>query len=128
MRRSNGFTIIELLFALVFIVLVATLIVIEKNNIESSNRDRERKTAINAIYYGLKEGYFKEHKYYPTSVSAKNLPYINPQSFKDPWGTAIGQADSDYHYIATNCDGDKCKDFTLRAELEKEPDYKKSSQ
>lgn len=128
MRRSHGFTIIELLFALILIAAIATIAVVEKNNIDSSNRDRERKTSINAIYYGLKEGYFKEHKNYPTSVSSKNLPFINPASFKDPSGKSIGDPKSDYHYEAINCSDGKCKEFRLSAILEQESDYKKSSE
>ncbi len=128
MKRSNGFTIIELFFALVLIAAIGVIAVIEKNNIDSSNRDRERKTAINAIYYGLKEGYFKENKSYPASISSKNLPYVDPNSFKDPSGVLVGKANSDYHYQATNCTGEKCQDFTISAKLEKESDYKKSSQ
>jgi len=128
MRRSRGFTVIELLFAFILITAIAVIAVIEKNNIDSSNRDRERKTAINALYYGLKDGYFKEHKSYPTSVSSKNLPFINPASFKDPSGKSIGDPESNYHYEAINCDGEKCKGFHLSAVLEQESNYKKSSE
>ena len=127
MRRNQGFTIIELLFALTLVIILASLVIIQKNNIDASTRDRERKTAINAFYYGLKEGYYKEHKSYPTTLSKENLPYIDPALFKDPQGKVIGQNGSDYHYFAKDCEGNNCTSFELRVKLEKEAEYTKSS-
>ncbi len=123
MKRASGFTVIELMSCLVLLCIVGGLVVLQKNNLDASQRDRDRKTAVNAIYYGLKEGYVIEHKSYPVSIDSKSLPYVNPQAFQQ-----IGD-DSIYkmHYRGLDCDSDKCKKFEIKVKLEKEAEYKKLS-
>lgn len=122
MRRQNGFTIIELLVALTLTVIVGVLIVIQKNDIDASHRDDQRKTAVNALYYGLKEGYYPSAKSYPTSINAKTLPYILPESFK-----TIGDEVYKIRYIGLNCRDGSCQGFDIKVKLEKEAEYTKSS-
>jgi len=126
-RSSNGFTVIELLVAIAILVLLGMAALWQKNDIDVSSRDQASKTAINAFYYGLTEGYYKQHKSYPTSINAKKLPYIDAKLFTDPSGKKIGAAGSSYHYRPLDCESQACKRFEVSAELEKEADYKKSS-
>lgn len=122
MRRDQGFTIIELLFALTLTIIVGTLILVQKNDIDASHRDRQRKTAVNAIYYGLKEGYYPTKKNYPTSIDGKTLPYILPESFK-----TVGDDVYKVRYIGLDCKDGSCQRFELKVKLEKEAEYIKSS-
>jgi hypothetical protein len=108
-------------------LLIITLGVIQKNDLDASSRDQTRKTAINAFYYGLTQGYYPQHKFYPPSIIAKDLPYIDAALFRDPEGRKIGEPQSDYHYLGLNCDDDHCQKFELSAHLEKESTYRKST-
>lgn len=127
MRRSNGFTIIELLVAITVLLVIAGLAVIQKNSLEASQRDAMRKTAVNSMYYGLTQGYYRQAKSYPVSINEKNLPYIDKALFTDPEGKKIGTPGSDYHYHGLNCEAQICQKFELSAKLEKEGLYQKSS-
>ena len=127
MRRSNGFTVIELFVAIAVLFLVGFLAFIQKTDLEASQRDQKRKTAVNAFYFGLKNGYYKDHKSYPTSINEKNLPYIDTALFVDPHDKKIGNPGSDYHYRGLNCEAQACQKFELSASMEKEGMYRKSS-
>ena len=96
----------------------------EKKGLEAADRDDQRKTALNAMYYSLEEVFYKKDQYYPSTISTKNLPSVEPRLFKDPFGRAVGSQGSDYRYEATGCDGGaKCRGYRLRADLEKESDF-----
>lgn len=120
MKRTYGFTMVELMSAIVLLVIVSSLVLLQKSNIDASNRDKDRKTAVNAIYYGLKEGYFPQNQNYPIKVSKETLPYVDPSSF-----TELGNDKYDVQYHGLNCDGAKCQNFEIRVRLEKESVYKK---
>ncbi len=89
------------------------------------DRDEKRKTAINAMYYALEEDFYKEHGYYPESISEDNLKVVDPALWTDPFGFNLGDADSSYSYEPANCKDGKCKEYTLKATLEKEDNYTK---
>lgn len=127
MNTSRGFTVIEIIIVVVILGAASLLFFTQKNHVEVSARDDARKTAINAMYYGLEEVYFKENKSYPRSLSSKQLPSVDPELFKDPNGTALGEGASDYRYEAFGCDGDACKGYTLRTTLENEDDFVKTN-
>jgi len=127
MKRSQGFTVIELITAIAILLLLGAVAILQKNDIDASARDQTRKTAVNAFYYGLKEGYFTQHKSYPPAISKENLPYIDTALFTDPDDKKIGATGSDYHYRPLDCVGSNCKKFVLSADLEKEADYTKKS-
>lgn len=121
MKRTSGFTVIELISAVVLVAIVGTLIVVQKNNLDAASRDQQRKTSVNAIYYGLKEGYFTQHKSYPIVVNKDVLPYVSPSSFEQ-----IGD-DAKYklHYQGLDCEAASCKGFKIKINLEKEATYTK---
>lgn len=124
---SQGFTIIELLFVVVLLASASVLFFVQKNNLEVAGRDEARKTSINAMYYSIEEVYFKANGFYPRTIDAAILPSVDPALFKDPSGVKIGEANSNYRYEPYNCDGDTCKNYTLRSTLENEDDYTKSN-
>lgn len=125
--RQRGFTVIELLALITLLVVIGAVFWTQKTNIETAARDDKRKTSINAIYYGLEEVYFATNKHYPKTVTSATLPFVDPALLKDPNGAVIGTSDSDYRYEAKNCSGDSCKSYSIRANLENEADYTKTS-
>jgi len=127
MKKTQGFTVIELVIVAVFASLLFLLFFIQKGNLDAMSRDADRKTAINAMYYALEEGYYKEHGYYPETISEENITIIDPALWTDPNGFNLGDALSDYSYEPANCKEGKCKEYFLKAKLEKEDTYVKSN-
>ena len=136
--KQRGFTVIELVVVIAFLLFAGILFMVQKNNIQVANRDEQRKTAINAMYYSLEEGFYKKNGYYPTQIDEKNLTTMDAALLTDPNGVKVGQTSetindetvsvqSDYRYEPTNCADEKCKSYTLRADLEGEADYIKTS-
>lgn len=112
------------------VVLLAAgfVVVAQKRDIQAQNRDAARKTAVNAIYYNLEDIYYPAHKYYPAALSAGDLTGLDPASLKDPAGKPVGDKASTLRYEPIGCDGaGKCSGYTLRAILEKEAAFVKSS-
>ena len=124
---KKGFTILELIIVAVFASLLFVLFFIQKSNMDAMERDENRKTAINAMYYALEESFYKEHNYYPDSISETNIKVIDPALWTDPSGINLGDAGSSYSYEPANCKEGKCKEYILKATLEKEDDYIKHS-
>ncbi|MBR3132008.1 type II secretion system protein [Candidatus Saccharibacteria bacterium] len=123
--NKKGFTILEIIIVGVFASLLLILFFIQKSNIDAFNRDDDRKTAINAMYYALEESFYPEHKYYPETISEENIKVIDPALWTDPNGFNLGDPLSSYSYEPANCKDGKCKEYTLKAQLEKEDDYTK---
>lgn len=126
-KRTDGFTVIELLVIVVVLGAASILFFVQKGNLEISARDQQRKTAINAMYYSLEEVFYKANSFYPTTIDETNLPSVDPALFTDPAGVKIGQAASNYRYEPVNCTDSKCKSYTLRSTLENEADFVKES-
>ena len=103
MKHSKGFTVIELVVAIVLIAIAGTLFFVEKAQIEQARRDSERKVAINAMYYALEEVFYPQNKYYPNSIDSKVLRSVDPELFNDPFGTKIGTKGAEYRYEPTGC-------------------------
>lgn len=125
MKTKKGFTILEIIIVGVFASLLLILFFVQKANIDAMKRDEDRKIAINAMYYALEESYYKEHGYYPESISEENIKVIDPALWTDPAGINLGDLGSTYSYEPANCENSKCKEYILKAELEKEDDYVK---
>lgn len=127
MKSTRGFTVIELLIVATLFAVASVVFFVQKNNFEVAARDEDRKTSINALYYGLEEVYFKANNTYPRTISSEALPSVDPEQFKDPSGVKIGESDSDFRYESFDCSGDSCKSYTLRTTLENEDDFVKES-
>lgn len=125
--KQRGFTVIELLALVALLVIIGVVFWTQKTAIETSARDDERKTAINAFYFGLEEVYYPTNKNYPKTLSSSTLPSVNPEQFKDPQGRELGSSNSDYRYEGKNCTGDSCKSYSLRSKLDNEADFVKDS-
>lgn len=120
---KKAFTVPELLVVCAFAALLLILFFVQKSNVDAMSRDEKRKTAINAMYYAIEEGFYAQNKYYPETISEDVLTVIDPELFTDPNGFYLNTSLSSYSYEATNCKDGKCKSYTLRAELEKEDAY-----
>lgn len=127
MKRSSGFTVIELIVVIAFLAFASVLFFAQKNNLEVASRDTQRKTAINAMYYSLEEVFYAKNHYYPATITKDNLTSMDPALLTDPNGKKIGDSSSNYRYEPTNCNNDECKSYTLRSTLENEADYVKTS-
>ncbi len=127
MNKKQGFTIIEIIIVAIFASLLLILFFVQKSNLDAMDRDEQRKTAINAMYYALEESFYKDHKYYPETISEENITVIDPNLWTDPNGINLGIAGSSYSYTPANCENGKCKEYILKADLEKEDDYIKSN-
>ena len=125
--QQRGFTIIELLVVIVLFSATTAVAFFQFNNFQQMNRDDTRRTAINAMYYNLEDIFYKTNAYYPDEVTEKNLTSMDKELFTDPNGQKIGSGQSDYRYEPINCEDGKCKNYTLRADLEKEADFVKTS-
>ena len=124
---KKGFTILEIIIVGIFASLLLIIFFVQKSNVDAMNRDEARKIAINAMYYALEESYYKEHNYYPEHISENNLKVIDPALWTDPSGINLGDLGSSYSYEAANCKDGKCKEYTLKAILEKEDAYIKNN-
>lgn len=129
MRTSSnkGFTVIELIIVVVILASASILFFYQKNNIEIANRDNQRKTAINAMYYALEKSYYAQNKSYPSVINSETLTSLEPGLFTDPNGVVINESSSTYRYEPTGCNQNVCTGYTLRADLEKEADYVKTN-
>jgi len=126
-KRTHGFTVVEILFIVLVLGIACILFFTQKNNIAVVARDEQRKTAINAMYYSLEEVFYKTNNYYPTAINETVLPSVDPALFTDPSGVKLGDGASSYRYEAVNCTDNKCKAYTLRTTLESEADFIKNS-
>jgi len=128
MNTKKGFTVLELVLCIVFVGVFVVLFFLQKVNVDAMERDEDRKVAINAMYYALEEGYYAQNGYYPETIESEEvLPWIDPNLFTDPSGFPLWTADSSYSYESSDCENGKCKEYTLRATMEKEETYVKSN-
>lgn len=125
MNYKKGFTILEVIIVGIFATLLLIFFFIQKSNIDAMERDEDRKTAINAMYYALEESFYPENGYYPEFISEENIKVIDPALWTDPFGFNLGSSLSSYSYEPANCKNGKCKEYVLKAELEKEDAYTK---
>lgn len=127
MQKQRGFTVLELIIAIVFLLAAATIFYIQKRDLEIVHRDSARKTAMNDIYYNLEDVYYAANQGYPEVLAADKLKGVNPDSLKDPSGKAVGEYGSNYRYEPKDCQDGKCRSYTLTADLENEVDFVKTS-
>ena len=60
MNTKKGFTMLEIMIAIVVMAGLVIIFFLQKNNVDAMQRDEKRKIAINAMYYALEEGYYEE--------------------------------------------------------------------
>ena len=125
MSYKKGFTVLEVIIVATFAALLLIFFFLQKQNVDAMNRDEQRKTAINAMYYALEEGFYKDNGYYPETISEENIKIIDPALWTDPNGFNLGDAASSYFYEPANCTEGKCQEYILKAQLEKEDAYVK---
>lgn len=126
-KNQRGFTVLELIVVIIFVLAAGTIFYVQKRDLEVTQRDSQRKTAINTLYYNLEDVYFPTAKAYPEKLTADQLRGIDPNILKDPHGVAVGEQGSDYRYEPKDCKGGLCKSYTLTANLEHEADFTKNS-
>jgi len=127
MKSQRGFTVLELIIVIVFLIAAGTIFYVQKRDLEVQLRDSTRKTAINAMYYNLEDVYYQANKAYPEKLTADQLKGLDPEVLKDPEGVAVGGQNSHYRYETKDCNAGKCASYTLTADLEHEADYVKTS-
>lgn len=126
--KHKGFTVLELLVVIVLLGIGSWLFFSEKIRADAMQRDADRKTAINAMYYNLEEVFYPKNNYYPSTIDSRTLRAMDPSLFTDPTGDKLGDAASSYRYDPTGCSADgKCTGYKLRAVMEREDDYTKSN-
>lgn len=128
MKTSSGFTVVELLVAIAFVGVIATLLFQQQQSMQIIHRDQDRKVAINAIHYNLEEVVKPALGGYPRVLSSNQLKAMDKSLLRDPSGVLIGEPASEYRYEATGCNGGNvCTGYTLRADLERESDFVKTN-
>lgn len=125
--RTSGFTVLELIVVIVFVLILGTVFYVQKRDLQVGKRDAQRKTAINAIYYNLEDVYYPTHKGYPQTLAADQLPGLDPDQLKDPNGVTVGDQKAQYRYEPKDCKDHLCKSYKLTASMEHEADYIKQS-
>jgi len=128
MKSADGRTVVELLVGLVFLGIVGGIAFDRYSNLQMVHRDQDRKVAINAMHYNLQEVVKPTAGGYPRVLTSSQLKAMDQELLTDPGGTKLGEAGSDYRYEPTGCNGgDICSGYTLRANLELEPDFVRTS-
>ncbi len=127
MKKKTGFTVIEIIFVVIVTTAAAILVITQTNSAEATMRDKERKAAINAMYFQLINVYYKQNNYYPETISPELLTGMDPALFTDPNGILMGEANASYTYQASDCTESQCQKFKLTATLEKEAPYIKGN-
>ena len=122
---KKGLTFLEFLIVALFIGLIIAILFVQKSELEAIHRDDSKKTAINAMHYALEKSFYASHKYYPEEISEDVLMVVDPELFVDPDGYHLGDSMCAYSYLPANCDQGKCKEYILKAKLEKENTYTK---
>jgi type II secretory pathway pseudopilin PulG len=127
MKRTAGFTVVEIMVAIVLVGAAATLLLFQKANFEGLRRDQDRKTAINAMYYNLEEVFYEKNKSYPAKIDSKVLRAMDPGLFTDPMGKKMNEEGAEYRYEGLDCTNDACKGYKLSSTMEKEAEYVKNN-
>ncbi|MDR2063659.1 MAG: type II secretion system GspH family protein [Candidatus Nomurabacteria bacterium] len=127
MNKKRGFTAIELVVVIILAGVATIFFAFQKATTDALERDSYSKTAINAMFYNLEEVFYAEQGFYPETIGEDNLKAMDPEFFTDPYGINIGDTTSSFTYEPTSCEDGKCAKYTLRAKLEKENEYVKSS-
>ena len=58
MRKQSGFTVIEVIIAIVFLGIAAAVSLTQLTKLQNESHNKAKRTAINAIYYSLEEDFY----------------------------------------------------------------------
>ncbi len=125
--KRQGFTVIELLVIVALLIGTGVVLFFQLSSLSAQQTDKQKKVAINAIYYSLEEGFYPKNGYYPEHITDDTLPTMDAELLTDPAGVKLGDAGSAYRYEPTDCNDGKCTGYTLRATLDKEADFVKEN-
>lgn len=118
---------IELIVAVIILITAGFLVFIQINNLSTAQHDKDRKTAINAMYYALEEVYYQQNKSYPEKLTSETLPSVDPKLFTDPDGFTLGKDALSVDELQKLADsGDASEDVLTRlnaVNAGKEPNY-----
>lgn len=127
MKHNKGFTILELIVAIILTLTAATIFYVQKQTLNSEHRDASRKIAVNTMAANLEEVIYPKLNGYPETLDLAAFTAMDASMLIDPSGAKIGEQNSEYRYTPTDCTNGICKHFILRADLEREADYEKKS-
>lgn len=134
-KNQHGFTVLELLFIVVVIGLLAALVLSTRASVMRNQRDQQRRSDIQAISKQL-ENYNVENSNYPTLADLNsptwrtaNMKALDTNVLRDPSSATsllvAKPAAKAYSYDATAADGGPCDNktkfcahYTLTATLE----------
>ncbi len=125
--RQRGFTVIEILFVAAFLIAAAVVLFIQLDKISIQDFNNQKKTAINAIYFSLEEGFYPVNGHYPEVIEDDTLKTMDSALLTDPYDIRLGEPGSAYRYEPKGCKDGKCSAYTLRATLDGESDFVKES-
>jgi prepilin-type N-terminal cleavage/methylation domain-containing protein len=145
LRRSRGFTVIELLVVIIMVCILALFVALAYSGVQAKNRNNERQSDIDLVQSQL-EGYYAETNTYPTLANlsnatwrTQNLKHLSAGNIQDPhWSKIVSGCTADnqpvlaaaptancYSYQVTGSDGSMCDNtkvpcahYTLTAILE----------
>lgn len=127
MKTQRGFTVIELLVTVGFLVVAGIVAMNQMSRLRQEYTNEQKKIAINAMYHSLEVGFYRQHGHYPENLRDDTLPTMDKALLKDPNGIMIGEHGSAYRYEPSDCSDGACKSYTLRATLSGEGDFVKNS-
>jgi type II secretory pathway pseudopilin PulG len=116
MNKKNGFTVIELIIAVVCFLAIGVIFLFQRNELLAVGRDDATKVKIDEFATALTD-FHNQKGFYPVGLTPTQLSAVDPDFFDDT-----------YKYEGINCnDKGECVDYKLSADLEKEDAYAKSS-
>lgn len=133
-KRSQGFTIVELLIVIVVIGILAALVISTYAGIQGKARNAKRQNDISTLQTAI-EGFYTQNTYYPDLTTDLNVPAwraanmrtLDSVALADPSNTGATDAArqvlvsapvaNSYSYAVTAADGTACSDAAKNCAL-----------
>lgn len=136
-KRSQGFTIVELLIVIVVIGILALLVITTYSGIQQKARNAKRQTDVASLQTQL-EGYHTDKGYYPSRANMNNSAFltanmkgldqnalIDPSNATQSKTLVAAPVAKSYSYAVTDstsgsceADAENCSEYTLTATFE----------